>query len=319
MRNLKSILLTGGAGFVGSNLARHLLQESDLERLVILDKLTYAGRRSNLAIPEQDPRCHFVEGCVTDAKLLQHIFKEHEISGIFHLAAESDVDRSIANSRDFITTNVSGTSTLLDAANQFKTPLLHCSTYEVYVSVPTPAKLKEDAPLNPSSAYSASKASADLLCQAATNTHGVETIITRCTNNYGPRQHPEKFIPLLVKKALQDEPVPIYGNGLHIRDWIHVDDHCDGMISAWRRGRAGNIYHLAGHCERTNLGMARSVLDALRKPHSLIEHVTDRPGHDERHALDCEKAMMWFGWQPKLNFRDTFPDTVRALSSEFRA
>ena len=319
MRHLKSILLTGGAGFIGSSLARHLLKEADLERLVILDKLTYAGNRQNLTLPEQDPRCHFIQGDVCDAALVEKILNEHQITGILHLAAESHVDRSIANANDFIITNVYGTSVLLDAARKFGTPFLHCSTDEVYGSVTTPDKLKEDAPLKPSSPYAASKASADLLCQAATHTHGVDTVITRCTNNYGPRQYPEKLIPLFIQRALKDEPLPLYGNGMQIRDWIHVDDHCTGLIAAWRRGKSGQVYHFAGHCERTNLGMARSILDALRKPHTLIEQVTDRPGHDERYALDTEKAMMWFGWQQQNNFRDAFPETVRALSSEFGA
>lgn len=316
MRSLKSILLTGGAGFIGSSLARHLLKEEDLECLVILDKLTYAGNRNNLTLPEQDPRCHFVEGDICDPQIVDKITREFNITGILHLAAESHVDRSIAKADDFITTNVLGTSLLLEAAQRLQIPLLHCSTDEVYGHVPSPEKLKEDAPLKPSSAYAASKASADLLCQAATRTHGVDTVITRCTNNYGPRQFPEKLIPLFVQKALRDEKLPIYGNGFQIRDWIHVDDHCHGMIAAWRRGKSGEVYHFAGHRERTNIGMARSILDALRKPHTLIDHVADRPGHDERYALDTEKALMWFGWQPEEDFKEVFPEVIRALAAD---
>ncbi len=316
MRTLKSILLTGGAGFIGSSLARHLLEEPDLEQLIILDKLTYAANREHLTLPEQDPRCHFIQGDICDAPLVEKILAEHSITGLFHLAAESHVDRSISQADDFIITNVFGTSRLIDAARQAKIPFLHCSTDEVYGPVASPDKLKEDAPLKPSSPYAASKASADLLCLAANRTHGLETIITRCTNNYGPRQHPEKLVPLLVKNALQDAPLPIYGNGLQIRDWIHVDDHCRGLIAAWRRGKPGEIYHFAGHRERTNIGMARSILDALRKPHTLIEHIADRPGHDARYALDTEKAMMWFGWQPQMDFREAFPETVRALAGD---
>ena len=316
MRSLQSILLTGGAGFIGSSLARHLLKEEGLGSLVILDKLTYAGNRSNLILPEQDPRCHFVQGDICDAALLDKLIQDHKITGIFHLAAESHVDRSIASSAPFITTNITGTATLLDAAQKHGIALLHCSTDEVYGPVTAPNKAKETDQLFPSSPYAASKASADLLCLAATRTHGVETVITRCTNNYGPRQHPEKLIPLLVQRALQDKPLPIYGNGLQIRDWIHVDDHCAGLLAAWRRGKSGEIYHFAGHRERTNLGMARSILDALRKPHTLIEHVPDRLGHDGRYALDTEKAMMWFGWQPLADFRERFPEVVRALSAD---
>lgn len=316
MRSLKSILVTGGAGFIGSSLARHLLKEKDLERLVILDKLTYAGKRENLTLPSQDPRYQFIEGDICDAELVKKIIGERQITGIMHLAAESHVDRSIVNANHFIWTNVGGTSVLLDAAREFQIPLLHCSTDEVYGPIASPDKAKEDQLLAPSSPYAVSKASADLLCLAATRTYGTDTIITRCTNNYGPRQHPEKLVPLLVQKALRDEKLPIYGNGMQIRDWIHVDDHCRGLIAAWRRGKAGAVYHFAGHCERTNLGMARSILDALRKPHSLIEHVADRPGHDERYSLDTEKAMMWFGWQPEADFREAFPETLRALSAE---
>lgn len=319
MRGLTSILLTGGAGFIGSSLARHLLKESELENLLILDKLTYAGNRANLTLPEQDPRCHFVQGDICDAELVASLLAEHKVTGILHLAAESHVDRSIDNATDFITTNVQGTHVLLEAARRSGIPLLHCSTDEVYGPISSPEKAKEDHPLHPSSPYAASKASADLLCLAAYRTHRVETVITRCTNNYGPRQYPEKLIPLLIQRALRDEPLPIYGDGLQIRDWIHVDDHCRGLLAAWRRGKPGEVYHFAGHRERTNLGMARSILDALRKPHSLIEHVTDRPGHDERYALDTEKALMWFGWQPEADFKDTFPEVVRALSVDLGA
>lgn len=319
MRSLKTILLTGGAGFIGSSLARHLLKEPDLEGLIILDKLTYAGNRSNLALPEQDPRCHFVQGDICDQELVQNLVAEHSITGILHLAAESHVDRSIADATDFVTTNVCGTATLLEAARRQGIPLLHCSTDEVYGAIPSPEKAKETAPLNPSSPYAASKAAADLLCLAATRTHGTETVITRCTNNYGPRQHPEKLVPLLIQRALRDEPLPIYGNGLQTRDWIHVDDHCEGLLAAWKRGKSGEIYHFSGHRERTNIGMARSVLNALRKPQTLIEHVKDRPGHDQRYALDTEKALMWFGWQPKISFQEGFPEVVRALTADFES
>ncbi len=184
----------------------------------------------------------------------------------------------------------------------------------MYGPIAAPNKAKEDFPLLPSSPYAASKAGADLLCQAAFRTHGQEVIITRCTNNYGPRQFPEKLIPFFLKRALQNESLPIYGSGLQIRDWIHVDDHCRGMIAAWRRGKSGEVYHFAGHLERTNLGMARSILDALRKPHRLIEHVADRPGHDVRYALDTEKSMMWFGWQPIEKFQERFPEVIRELT-----
>lgn len=318
MRAIQSILLTGGAGFIGSSLARHLLKEPELEKLVVLDKLTYAGDREHLVGPDQDPRFVFVEGDINDRELVENILVEHAITGVFNLAAESHVDRSITDATDFVATNICGTTTLLELLRPRGIPLLQCSTDEVYGPVTAPEKAKEDHALLPSSAYAASKASADLLCLAATRTHDQDVVITRCTNNYGPRQNSEKLIPLLVKQASGDEPVPIYGNGLQIRDWIHVDDHCEGLIAAWKRGKRGEVYHFAGHCERTNLGIARSVLDCLRKPHDLITHVADRPGHDERYALDTAKATLWFGWEPKRKFREVFPDVVRALASEYR-
>ena len=319
MRSLKPILLTGGAGFIGSHLARHLLQEDDLEHLIILDKLSLTGNRSNLALPEQDPRCQFVQGDVCDSALVDKLITEHSITGILHLAAESHVERSTIDPSDFITTNIQGTAILLEAARKHNLSLLHCSSAGVYGSTPSPEKVKEDAPLQPTSPYAASKASADLLCLAATNTHQVDAVITRCTTNYGPRQHLEELVPKFTQLALRDEPIPILGNGLHIRDWIHVDDHCEGLLAAWRRGKSGQVYHFAGHRERTHIGMARSILNALRKPQSLIEHIADYPGHDERHALDTEKVLMWFGWQPKRDFQEVFPEVVRALSADFES
>lgn len=316
MRDLKVVLVTGGAGFIGSSLVRHLLQEEDLALLVVLDKLTYAGSRAHLIGPDQDPRFRFVQGDVSDEALLAQLFSDFGFTAIFHLAAESHVDRSIENGAQFATNNVQGTVAILEAARRGACPLLHCSTDEVYGPIKTPEKASEDFPLLPSSPYAASKASADLFCRAAFVTHSQDVLITRCTNNYGPRQNREKLIPNLVQKALRDEKLPIYGSGTQTRDWIHVDDHCEGLIAAWRRGRSGHIYHLAGHCERTNIGMARSILTCLRKPHDLIEHVADRPGHDVRYALSTEKALMWFGWQPQRRFADVFPDVIRALTAE---
>ncbi|MDP0492585.1 MAG: dTDP-glucose 4,6-dehydratase [Verrucomicrobiota bacterium JB023] len=318
MRRLGNVLVTGGAGFIGSSLVRHLLRQEGVGKVLVLDKLTYAGNRANLDGPDRDPRFLFAEGDVNDRGLVSELMEREGITGIFHLAAESHVDRSIEDSTDFIATNVCGTGTLLEVARAAGVPLLHCSTDEVYGSIESPGKAKEDAPLNPSSAYAASKAGADLLCLAAARTHRQDVIITRCTNNYGPRQYPEKLIPFFIKKALRDEPLPLYGDGLQIRDWIHVDDHCRGMLAAWKTGKVGQIFHFSGHCERTNIGIARSILDALRKPHSLLSHVDDRPGHDRRYSLDTEKSLMWFGWQPEVSFKEGFPDVVRALAAELR-
>jgi dTDP-glucose 4,6-dehydratase len=316
VRSLRSILLTGGAGFIGSALARHLLAEESLQRLVVLDKLTYAGDRRNLAGPDQDPRFTFVEGDIADSPLVAQLLEEHGVTGVFNLAAESHVDRSILDSREFIATNVAGTGALLDACRSGGVPLLHCSTDEVYGSVDPPAKSLETDPLNPSSPYAASKASADLLCLAAVTTYQQNLVITRCANNYGPRQHAEKLIPTIIRHALRDEPIPLYGNGMQIRDWIHVDDHCRGLLTAFRRGRAGMIYNLGGRCERTNLGLARSILGVLDKPESLIGSVPDRPGHDLRYSLDLTRAQGFLGWGPQMAMAKSLPTVVRALAAD---
>ncbi|MDB4780065.1 GDP-mannose 4,6-dehydratase, partial [Akkermansiaceae bacterium] len=228
MRSLRSILLTGGAGFIGSALTRALLHQPHLEHLVILDSLTYAGNRANLTGPDQDPRLNFIEGDVGDGSLVSELLKKFKCSGIMHLAAETHVDQSIKKPAKFITTNVNGTFSLLDIARHHSVALLQCSTDEVYGPIATPTKADESFPLKPSSPYSASKASADLIVQAAHTTFGQEIVIARCSNNYGPRQHREKLIPTLVYHALRDEPLPIYGSGKQIRDWIHVDDTARG-------------------------------------------------------------------------------------------
>jgi dTDP-glucose 4,6-dehydratase len=319
VRSLRSILVTGGAGFIGSSLVRHLLAVPQLEHLVVLDKLTYAGNPGNLIGPDQDPRFRFVEGDIGDAPLVARLLGEVTATGVFHLAAESHVDRSIENSDDFILTNVFGTSRVLDACRTTGVPLLHCSTDEAYGSIDPPGKFTEDSPLQPGSAYSASKASADLLCLASHNTHGQDVVITRCTNNYGPRQHDEKFIPTLVRHAVQDLSLPIYGDGLQIRDWIHVDDHCRGMIAAFLRGPSGHVFNFGGHCERTNLGIARTILSIFGKPESLISSVPDRPGHDRRYAIDTTKAEHYFAWHPTQSFQSAFPSVVRELAANYTA
>ena len=318
MRDLKSILITGGAGFVGSSLVRNLLKEDDLEKLIVLDKLVHASSREHLIGPDQDPRFLFVEGDINDRSLLDQLLAEHKVTGVLHLAEESRTDAATIDTVAFVTTNIGGTATMIEATRAAQVPLLHCSTDQVYGNIDSPAKAKENQPLKPNSAYAVSKASADLLCLAACHSHKQDILITRSTNNYGPRQSPNNLIPYIIDKASRDEPIPIPGNGLQIRDWLHVDDHCQGLIAAWRRGKAGNIYHFAGHCERTNIGMARSVLDFVRKPHSLLEKAAAQPGQDARYALDTEKAMMWFGWTPQKQFKDHFSEVMLALSSENR-
>ncbi len=319
MRQFRSILLTGGAGFIGSALARQLLNNEELRRLVVLDKLTYAGSRGNLIGPDQDPRFLFVEGDIGDRELVARLLREHDVCGVFNLAAESHVDRSIQNPDDFILTNVTGTANLLEVCRAAGVPMLQCSTDEVYgVAVP-PAKFTDRSPLNPTSPYSASKAAADLLCLAARKTYGQDVVITRSSNNYGLRQHAEKLIPTLVAAALNDQPLPIYGDGMHIRDWIHVDDHCRGLVAAYSQGAAGSVYLFGGRCERTNLGVARNILEILGKPESLISFVKDRPGHDARYAVDNTKSLAHFGWRPQHRFRAVFPSVVRGLAANLTA
>ncbi len=319
MRSFRSILLTGGAGFIGSTLVRKLLEREDVERLVVLDKFTYAADRSNLTGPDQDDRFQVVEGDILDRELVTRLIQENRCSGIFNLAAESHVDRSIKNPGDFVVTNITGTANLLEVAREEEVPFLQCSTDEVYGPTPAHEKFDEGAKLKPSSPYSASKASADLLVQAAHFTYGQDVVIARCTNNYGPRQHREKLIPTLIHHALRDEPLPLYGSGQQIRDWIHVDDTSLGLIATFEKGSPNRVYHLGAKCERTNLGIARTILKQLGKPNSLISHVTDRPGHDSRYALDVRLALTSLDWRARIPFRSGFEKTVRELAAGLRA
>lgn len=318
MRSLRSILLTGGAGFIGSNLTRQLLARRDLENLTILDALAEGGDRANLVGPDRDPRFHFVEGDINDRDLLSRLLHERSYSGLFNLAAESHVDRSISDPGKFLQTNVLGTSCLLEAARAAGVPFLQCSTDEVYGSVPYPQRADESRKLRPSSPYSASKAAADFLVRAAHQTHEQDVVIARCTNNYGPRQHREKLIPTLIYHALRDQPLPLYGSGRQIRDWIHVDDCALGLIATFEKGFTNRIYHLGAKFERTNLGMARDVLHHLHKPESLISHVADRPGHDERYALEPRRALVELSWRARIPFRSAFSEVVRELSQSLR-
>lgn len=314
MRSLRSILLTGGAGFIGSALARALLDRPDLEHLVILDSLTYAGNRANLVGPDQDPRLNFTEGDIADQKLVSQIFEKFQCTGVMHLAAESHVDQSIANPTKFITTNINGTFALLDMARRHQAPFLQCSTDEVYGPIALPAKADESFPIHPSSPYSASKASADLIVHAAHTTFGQDIVIARCSNNYGPRQHREKLIPTLIHRSLRNEPLPIYGSGKQIRDWIHVDDTARGLIEVFEKGLSHRIYNLGGNCEQTNLEIAHTVLKHLNKPESLIAHVQDRPGHDARYAIDATRAKTDLNWEAQIPFEEGFQKTVQELS-----
>lgn len=318
MRSLNSILVTGGAGFIGSTLVRKLLERPEVESLVVLDALTYAGNRGNLVGPDRDPRFHFVEGNILDRELVTRLLQEFKCTGVMHLAAESHVDRSIARPAEFTIANIGGTAVILEATRDLKVPLLQCSTDEVYGPIPFPKQADESQKLKPSSPYSASKAGADLLVQAAHITYGQDVVIARCTNNYGPRQHPEKLIPRMIYQALRDAPLPVYGSGRQIRDWIHVDDCALGLIATFEKGFPNRVYHLGAKCERTNLGIIRTILKQLHKPESLMTHVEDRLGHDDRYALNVRLALVELEWRARIPFRSGFEAAVREMSQTLR-
>jgi dTDP-glucose 4,6-dehydratase len=326
-----NVLVTGGCGFIGSNLVRWLLANRPAWRVVNLDKLTYAGNAENLADLAREPRYRFVRGDVCDGDQVAAILREERIEVVMHLAAESHVDRSIHHAAAFVETNVGGTQVLLDAARAAGVRrFLQVSTDEVYGSLGPTGLFTETTPLAPSSPYSASKAGADLLALAAAHTFGQDVVVTRCSNNYGPYQFPEKLIPLMVVNALRDEPLPVYGDGQNVRDWIHVEDHCEGLVAALERGRAGEVYNLGASNERRNLEIVERILDGLGKPRSLVKFVKDRPGHDRRYAIDASKARRDLGWAPRRRYEDALSETVRwyvdhrawwerILSGEYRA
>ena len=301
-----NLCITGGCGFIGANFIRYVLQREPACRVCNLDKLTYAGNPANLAgIEKSAPgRYRFVHGDIGDARLVSALFAEQHFDAVINFAAESHVDRSIADPAPFIVTNVLGAQTLLSAAHAAGIPrFVHISTDEVYGSLgPDDAAFTENAPLAPNSPYSASKAGADLLVRAFHETYGMNTIITRCSNNYGPYQFPEKLIPFMLRRASRDESLPVYGDGGNIRDWIHVEDHCLGVYLALTKGRSGAIYNFGGHAERTNSEVVHMLLNMLGKSRSLIRFVTDRPGHDRRYAMDYSLAEKELSYAPQWDF-----------------
>jgi dTDP-glucose 4,6-dehydratase len=307
------LLVTGGAGFIGSNFVRLALAEGWTSRIVVLDLLTYAGNPDNLAGLEADPRFRFVRGDVADPRAVRAVLAEQgPFDALLNFAAESHVDRSIEDASAFVRTNVVGTQVLLDAARREGVGrFLQVSTDEVYGSLaPGEPAFTERTPLAPNSPYAASKAAADLLCRAAAGTYGLPVVVTRCSNNYGPYQFPEKLVPLFVTNALEERPLPVYGDGLQVRDWIHVDDHCRGLWAALTRGRAGEVYNFGGDGERTNLDVTRAILHLLGRPESLIVHVGDRRNHDRRYAIDWSKARAELGWAPRHTLDTGLPATV---------
>lgn len=308
---MRTLLVTGGCGFIGSNFIRYILEADPNVTVLNFDCLTYAGNLANLADLKDQPRYRFIKGDITDREAVRAALAPG-VAGILNFAAESHVDRSIQDSGPFVRTNVGGTQVLLDSAKELGVPrYLQVSTDEVYGSLGPTGFFTEETPLAPNSPYAASKAAADLLVRAFTHTFGMATVITRCSNNYGPYQFPEKLIPLFVSNLLGNQQVPVYGDGQQVRDWIHVRDHCAGIWAAWQKGKPGEVYNFGGRCEKTNLDLTHTLLDILGKPRSLIKYVKDRPGHDRRYAIDCSKAERELGWGPQVPFEQGLRDTVR--------
>jgi dTDP-glucose 4,6-dehydratase len=310
--SIKRVLVTGGCGFIGANFVRLELESDPEISITNLDALTYAGNPDNLADLAGNPRYHFVHGDIADRPFVLKLVAEEGFDAIINFAAESHVDRSISDATPFLRTNVFGTQCLLDSARAAKVPrYVQVSTDEVYGTLkPDAPAFSETTPLAPNSPYAASKAGADFLVRAAHHTHGLNIVITRCSNNYGPYQFPEKLIPLFITNALADIPVPVYGDGMQVRDWIHVRDHCRGIDAALRRGRPGEVYNFGGRSERYNMDVTRSVLELTGKPDSLIRHVTDRLGHDRRYAVNCTKAESELGWTQTVTFEQGLAETV---------
>src|SRR5215212_2730849 len=307
------ILVTGGCGFIGSNFIRYILQHYKPALVSNVDVLTYAGNLANLdgLVEEHGDRYEFFKADIANADQMDELMTEHQFFAVINFAAESHVDRSINDPGNFIHANVIGTSVLLDCARRHGVQrFLQISTDEVYGSLGKTGKFSEDSPIDPSSPYSSSKAGADLLALACHKTYGQEVIVTRCSNNYGPYQFPEKLIPLMIVKALRDEPLPVYGDGMNVRDWIHVEDHCAGVVAALFEGKPGKVYNFGGGNEVPNIDLVKLILKKLGKPETLISFVTDRLGHDRRYAIDYSFARHHLNWQPKKNFEHALTETI---------
>ena len=310
-----TILVTGGAGFIGTNFVYYQLQHHPEDRVVCLDALTYAGNLENLTEALKNPRFRFVKGDIADREAVNALFEEEKPDIVVNFAAESHVDRSITQPELFLRTNIMGTQVLMDACRKYGVQRYHqVSTDEVYGDLPLDRPdlfFTEDTPIHTSSPYSASKASADLLVLAYFRTFHLPVSITRCSNNYGPYHFPEKLIPLMITRALNDQSLPVYGKGENVRDWLYVEDHCSAIDLVMRKGREGEVYNVGGHNERTNLDVVKTVLRELGKPESLITFVTDRPGHDRRYAIDPSKIHTELGWLPRTKFDDGIHQTVQ--------
>ena len=309
---MKTVFVTGGAGFIGSAFVRMVLNEHADVGIVDLDALTYAGNMENLAGLDET-RHRFVNGDICDREAVMAAVPEG-CDAIFNFAAESHVDRSIASADEFLRTNIIGTQVLLDAARaKGVRRFVQVSTDEVMGTLPDGSDeyFTEDSPLRPNSPYAASKAAAEMVVRAARETFGVDAVVTRCGNNYGPRQFPEKLIPLMIANAMNDEPLPVYGDGRNVRDWIHVDDHCRGIWLTYEKGTTGEAYNIGARNERENIEVVKAILDSIGKPHDLIRFVEDRPGHDRRYAIDPTKAETELGWAPRMKWEEGLASTIR--------
>lgn len=309
---MNNILVTGGAGFIGANFVKMLLDEFPETTVVNLDCLTYAGNLENLADCAQNPRHIFAHGDIRDAETVSKLLKQHNIEGIINFAAESHVDRSIEGPEIFVDTNIKGTLNLLQCAKSSGVKrFLQVSTDEVYGSLGKDGLFTEQTTIKPNSPYSASKAAADHMVHAFHHTYGMDTIITRCSNNYGPFQFPEKMIPLCINNMRNNKPIPVYGDGLQVRDWLYVYDHCTAIWKAFNEGESGEVFNIGGCNEKTNLELVKTLLKILGKPESLISFVKDRPGHDRRYAIDSSKIMTKLGWKPSETFETGMEKTVK--------
>jgi len=307
-----NLLVTGGAGFIGSNFIRYILDKYSDYRVINLDKLTYAGNLENLTGIDKDPRYAFEKGDICDKTRVQMCVVRYEIDMIVHFAAESHVDRSILGASEFVQTNVVGINVLLEVVKELKIKrFLQVSTDEVYGSLGDSGLFTEETPLHPNSPYSASKASADMLALAYHHTFGLPIVMTRCSNNYGPYQFPEKLIPLMIANALNDKPLPVYGDGMNVRDWLHVKDHCSAIDTVLHKGRIGEVYNIGGNNEKPNIEIIKLILQNLNKPESLITYVKDRLGHDRRYAIDSSKIQKAVGWKPAYTFERGIAETIQ--------
>ncbi|GJQ31452.1 MAG: dTDP-glucose 4,6-dehydratase [Ignavibacteriaceae bacterium] len=328
---MKNILVTGGAGFIGSNFVNALLQKRDDIFIVNLDKLTYAGNLENLKNIEDHKNYRFFKGDIANHELVEYIFQKYDIKYVVNFAAESHVDRSILGSKVFYETNVIGTNVLLETARRYEVErFLQVSTDEVYGSLGATGLFTEQTPISPNSPYSSSKAAADMMVQAFHHTYGMPVLITRCSNNYGPYQFPEKLIPLMIINTLNGKKLPVYGDGLNVRDWIYVLDHNYAIETVLEKGKVGEVYNIGAKNEMTNIEIVRLILNHLGKGDEMIEYVKDRPGHDRRYAIDNHKIETELGWQPQFTFENAIGETIdwylknkewwqRIISGEYEA